>query len=75
MAGSGYALLAHARGFGDARSLRRAAAFAAWGAAQLPRLEGVPDRPHSLYEGLAGFGCFCLDMLHPEGARMPGAEL
>lgn len=75
IAGSGYALLAHWRLSGEARSLRRAAAFAAFGAANMAQLEFVPDRPHSLYEGLAGFGVFCLDMLHPERARMPGAEL
>jgi hypothetical protein len=75
VAGNGYALLAHWRASGDARSLRRAAAFATWGAAYIASLERVPDSPHSLYEGLAGFGVFCLDMLQPAQARMPGAEL
>ena len=73
--GNGYALLAHWRAFGDPRSLRRATAFASWGAAHMTHLEAMPDRPHSLFEGLTGFGCFCLDLLRPSEARMPGAEL
>jgi hypothetical protein len=75
VAGNGYALLAHARAFGDAASLRRAAAFASWGAAHITSLESIPGAPHSLYEGLAGFGAFCLDVMQPAQARMPGAEL
>ncbi|XP_017154074.1 lanC-like protein 3 homolog [Drosophila miranda] len=31
----------------------------------------VPDRPHSLYEGLAGTVCFLVDLLEPEKAHFP----
>ena len=76
IAGNAYALLAHWRATGDAAWLRRAAAFAAFGAEHVAALEGVPDHPHSLYEGLAGFGCLLCDLLggQPQLARMPGAE-
>lgn len=78
-AGNGYALLTAARALGDPRRLRQAAAFAAWGVQHLEQLEGTPDHPHSLFEGLAGFGVFCLDcMLETRGvggAYFPGCEL
>ena len=74
--GNAYALLAHWRASGDARSLRRARCFAAWCATHYAPLEHVPERPHSLYEGAAGFGVLCVDLLRdPARARMPGAEL
>ena len=76
VAGNAYALLAHWRASGDARSLRRARCFANWCATHLAPLERVPDRPHSLYEGSAGFATLCVDLLRdPTRARMPGAEL
>ncbi|XP_062138287.1 lanC-like protein 3 homolog isoform X1 [Drosophila sulfurigaster albostrigata] len=31
----------------------------------------VPDRPHSLYEGVAGTVCFLVDLLEPEQAHFP----
>lgn len=52
-----------------------------WGASQVnSSLATRPDHPASLFEGLAGFGCFVIDVLGggDEGlfrARMPGAEL
>ena len=76
--GSGYALLAHGIASGERRrSRRRAAAFAGWGCDHLAEMEGRPDSPRSLYEGLAGWGCFLMDVLGPtEGeARMPGAQV
>lgn len=76
VSGNAYAFLAHWRAGGDACSLRRARAFASWCATHLAPLEPVPDRPHSLYEGAAGFGVLCIDLLRgPASARMPGAEL
>lgn len=30
-----------------------------------------PDRPFSLYEGLAGTVCFLIDLIHPETAAFP----
>jgi len=31
----------------------------------------TPDRPHSLYEGVAGTVCFLVDLLEPEQAYFP----
>lgn len=31
----------------------------------------VPDRPHSLYEGLAGAVCFLVDLVHVDQASFP----
>ena len=31
----------------------------------------IPDRPYSLYEGAAGFGCLLVDLLCPRHARLP----
>jgi hypothetical protein len=31
----------------------------------------TPDRPYSLYEGLAGTVCFLTDLLQPEKASFP----
>uniref|UniRef100_A0A336MBR5 LanC-like protein 3 homolog n=1 Tax=Culicoides sonorensis TaxID=179676 RepID=A0A336MBR5_CULSO len=31
----------------------------------------IPDRPYSLYEGLAGTVCFLIDLLNPEKAMFP----
>ena len=74
--GNGYALLAAYRASGDALYFRCARAFACWAATHLAPLERVPDRPHSLYEGNAGFAALCIDLLRdPARARMPGAEL
>ena len=33
---------------------------------------GSPDHPFSLMEGIAGEGCFYLDMLNPKEAKFPG---
>ena len=35
---------------------------------------GIPDRPYSLMEGLAGTVCFFCDLLHPENAAFPGYD-
>ncbi len=76
VAGNAYALLAHWRASGEARSLRRARSLACWCATHMAALERVPDRPHSLFEGTAGFAALCVDLLRdPARARMPGAEL
>jgi len=31
----------------------------------------TPDRPHSLYEGVAGTVCFLIDLLEPQHAHFP----
>lgn len=50
IAGSGYALLSHARATGDARQLRRAQQFALFAAQHWQQLYPVPDAPASLSE-------------------------
>lgn len=35
----------------------------------------IPDRPMSMFEGLAGAICFWADLLSPELAHFPGFEL
>lgn len=75
IAGSGYALLSHARATGDAQQLRRAQQFALFAAQHWQQLYPVPDAPASLFEGLAGAVCFWLDVLDPPHTAFPGYEL
>eukprot|EP00667_Euglena_gracilis_P011449 EG_transcript_11704 len=39
------------------------------------RMQGVPDAPFSLMEGLAGLICFYADLLAPDGSAFPAFEL
>lgn len=73
--GNGYALLALARATGEARWLSAAQAFALHAARHWEQLAEVPDRPASLYEGLAGAVNFWLDVVDHEHSSWPGAEL
>jgi hypothetical protein len=41
----------------------------------MPELIPLPERPMSLYEGLAGAICFWADLLAPEQSHFPGYEL
>eukprot|EP00919_Chromeraceae_sp_WS-2016_P032255 GHVR01076064.1.p1 GENE.GHVR01076064.1~~GHVR01076064.1.p1 ORF type:complete len:220 (+),score=62.18 GHVR01076064.1:281-940(+) len=56
--GNGYALLTMYRHTRDISWLHKAQMFAAFGVAHEEELVGVPDRPLSLYEGVAGFASF-----------------
>lgn len=72
VAGNGYAFLILHRLTDDAKYLHRANAFMQF----LTHSEFVaraktPDRPYSLYEGLAGTVCFLLDFLCPKKAAYP----
>jgi lantibiotic modifying enzyme len=70
IAGNAYSLLELGRY--DAQFVRKAEYFAEFAPDHLPELESVPDRPYSLYEGLAGLGVLVLDLLSsPLDARFP----
>ncbi len=75
VAGNGYCFLTLYRLTRDFAWLLRAHGFASL----LPRLEGQypgePDRPLSLYEGIAGTMCFVEDLRTPEEARFPLFEI
>eukprot|EP00963_Diacronema_lutheri_P014179 scaffold2858_cov659-Pavlova_lutheri.AAC.150 len=84
ISGNGYAFLALYRTTGDAKWLTRARHFAAFMAKHLrmgrhnvfeSALLLQPDRPASLFEGLAGATCFLADVLAPSTSSFPGFEL
>lgn len=72
VAGSGYVFLLLYRLTGDPRHLHRTAKFAEFlTSSEFQREAKTPDRPLSLYEGLAGTVCFLIDMLQPDKASFP----
>ncbi|GBF88577.1 hypothetical protein Rsub_01292 [Raphidocelis subcapitata] len=77
ISGNGYALLSLWRATGEDRYLRMAQAYALFAAERWQsELYDTPDRPASLYEGLAGAVNFWLDVAtDPRHSRWPGAEL
>ncbi|PAA69930.1 hypothetical protein BOX15_Mlig019440g3, partial [Macrostomum lignano] len=74
ISGNGYVFLRLHSATGDPRHLHRAAAFAQF---MLNFPGRTPDRPLSLFEGLAGKLCFLVDLLRAESRRtlFPAAEL
>ncbi|KAL5110766.1 LanC-like protein 2 [Taenia crassiceps] len=70
-AGSGYALLSLYQHTGNKKYLQRAGAVALWCTDYFKHAERKPDRPLSLFEGLAGAIAFLADMRHPETAEFP----
>lgn len=72
VAGNGYALLNMHRLTNDPKHLYRAIQFAHFlEAPEFAAFLHQPDRPWSLYEGLAGTVCFLIDLLHHESASFP----
>lgn len=72
VAGSGYVFLLLYRLTGDQKHFHRAAKFAEFLTSnEFQRESKTPDRPLSLYEGLAGTVCFLIDMLQPDKASFP----
>jgi lantibiotic modifying enzyme len=70
IAGNAYTLLELGRY--DPSYVRKARYFADFALDHLNELEVLPDRPSSLYEGLAGLCCLLIDLLlPPEEARFP----
>ena len=72
VAGNGYVHLVLFRVTGDPKHLYRAVKFAQFLESELFVKEArTPNRPMSLYEGIAGATCFLIDLLQPEKAEFP----
>ena len=53
---------------GNERYLQMARNFASYAIDNLAALANIPDRPHSLYEGMTGLATLLLDLQDPEKA-------
>lgn len=72
VAGSGYVFLLLYRLTNENRYLYRAAKFMELLTnSDFQQRARIPDRPHSLYEGVAGTVCFLIDLLSPQQASFP----
>lgn len=72
IAGNGYAFLLMFRLTGNHKYLYRAHKFMEFlTTEQFLKHARIPDRPYSLYEGLAGTVCFLIDLLNPAKAMFP----
>lgn len=72
VAGNGYVSLIMYRLTKNPKYLYRAMQFAQFlTRPEFLRYARHPDRPFSLYEGLAGTVCFLIDLIHPETAVFP----
>lgn len=76
VAGNGYAFLVLYRLTANPKYLYRAMQFAyylEW--TEFAEYVCQPDRPWSLYEGLAGTVCFLIDLIHNENAAFPFMDI
>lgn len=72
IAGNGYAFLMLYKMTNDPRYLYRAIKFSEFlTESRFIRGANIPDRPCSLYEGVAGTVCFLIDLMHPIQAAFP----
>lgn len=72
IAGNGYVHLLLFRLTGDTKHFYRAVKFAEFLESDVfIRESQTPDRPFSLFEGIAGTVCFLIDLLQPEKAEFP----
>ena len=72
VAGNGYVFLILYRLTEDMNHLYRATKFMEFLTNEMFIKEArTPDRPFSLYEGLAGTVCFLVDLLEPKTAQFP----
>lgn len=72
VAGNGYAFLLMFRLTGDKQYLYKATKFMQFlKDPQFTKYARTPDRPYSLYEGVAGTVCYLTDLLTPEQAAFP----
>lgn len=75
VAGNAYVFLALFKETGNQVYLRRAIKFAEWSFDYGKHNCRTPDRPYSLFEGLAGTLYFWSDLFEPQMARFPAFEL
>ncbi|XP_064409385.1 lanC-like protein 2 isoform X2 [Latimeria chalumnae] len=73
--GNGYSFLSLYHLTQDKKYLFRACKFAEWCLDYGAHGCRIPDRPYSLFEGMAGAIYFLSDMLNPETSHFPGFEL
>eukprot|EP00892_Ulva_mutabilis_P007654 jgi/Ulvmu1/5260/UM022_0054.1 len=73
--GNGYAFLAAHRTTAGPQFYEQALSFGIFAVQVKQELLMIPDRPMSMFEGLAGAICFWADLLSPELAHFPGFEL
>lgn len=72
VSGNGYAFLMLFKVTQSTRYLYRAIKFAEFLAhSNFLREANIPDRPESLYEGVAGAVCFLNDLIHIDQAKFP----
>ncbi|XP_028659894.1 lanC-like protein 2 [Erpetoichthys calabaricus] len=74
-AGNGYSFLSLYKQTQDKKYLYRACKFAEWCLDYGTHGCRIPDRPYSLFEGMAGAIYFLSDILKPETSRFPAFEL
>ncbi|KAM8928402.1 lanC-like protein 2 [Lycaon pictus] len=74
-AGNGYSFLSLYHLTQDKKYLYRACKFAEWCLEYGAHGCRIPDRPYSLFEGMAGAIHFLSDILAPETSRFPAFEL
>lgn len=74
-AGNGYSFLSLYHLTQDKKYLYRACKFAEWCLDYGAHGCRIPDRPYSLFEGMAGAVHFLSDILRPETAQFPAFEL
>lgn len=74
-AGNGYAFLSLYQLTHDKKYLYRACKFAEWCLDYGKHGCRIPDRPYSLFEGMAGTVHYLSDVLQPEGSSFPAFEL
>ncbi|XP_043252917.1 lanC-like protein 2 isoform X1 [Colletes gigas] len=75
VAGNAYTFLCLFQQTKDVKYLYRACQFAAWCIDYGTHQTRSPDRPFSLFEGLAGTIYFLIDMLNPLSAKFPAYTL
>ncbi|KAM8823866.1 lanC-like protein 2 [Spinachia spinachia] len=74
-AGNGYAFLSLYKLTQDKKYLYRACKFAEWCLAYGTHGCRIPDRPYSLFEGMAGAIYYLSELSHPEASCFPAFEL
>ncbi|CAO1409306.1 unnamed protein product [Diamesa hyperborea] len=76
IAGNGYVLLLLYRLTQDPKHLYRASKFAEFLTNdKFLRQSRTPDRPFSLYEGIAGTICFLIDLIQPQKSAFPFMDI